>query len=124
MKKMNIIKNICNIPIALQQRDDISVYELFCKSNYLESPNNINESSIKEYIEKHLELIPFWGLYSQNQRCTPAWYLELKSSGFFKKAEVGYINSSGKLEKIYKFRHNNEACAFFIMRQIETMAQI
>jgi hypothetical protein len=67
-----------------------------------------------------------WLLHSDDQRCTPAWYLAAPGGGLEPSQywRVGYLNRDGSANPERAFADQFAACAFFMRRQAEELASM
>ena len=115
----NIVENIVKIPIELIENKNISLYELFKKSQYCNYYNYITEDIIKIYLLNNLNYINNWLIYSEDKRVGKGYYIESKDE----KYEVGYFNiyKENKIQilKTYTKLEEIDAFANFIKLELE-----
>ncbi len=116
--KSNVVERICKLPHDFKTNKDKSIFQLLKESGYFEQRNFIRKGEIIEYLDNCPELLNDWELYSLDKRTGSGWYLLDNESNW----TVGYCNS-GKLERERIFSSKNEACAVFIINEIEEIAK-
>jgi hypothetical protein len=114
------ITRVCQMPVAFQERGNISMIDLIRESGYLRDYQNVTEAAIDAFLRRHPELTSHWIQYSQDQRCSPAWYLVGPRDGHPDlRWTVGRHPSSPKKE--WSFPDHIAACAFFIKQEAESL---
>ncbi len=114
--KIEIIKDICNIPVDFHEMGTISVYDLTKQSGYFENHNSISIEDIKNYLSQNTNLANVWLQYSEDKRTSSGWY--------FKKDDnrnifiVGHFPGSDKLNNT-EYSSKINACANFIIKELE-----
>jgi len=116
MEKVNVIKNIINLPQEFC-KGSVSIFSLLQESGYFDLYEQITEKDIKEELTQHLECIKEWLLYSEDKRNTSGWYFVQNN---IEKYIVGYF-SLEENEITYEYLDKVEACAVFIKKEIETI---
>ena len=81
-------------------------------------------NDVEAHLKAHPELIKSWLTHSQDQRCSAAWYLAEPGAGLDgnKDWRVGYFSLKDRQPEL-AFADEFAACAFFIARYIEHLAQ-
>jgi hypothetical protein len=112
------------MPITFRDRGDISMIALLQEVSDLAAGSEIPIADIEAYLRAHPELVESWLGYSQDQRCSPSWYLAEPGAGLDGKDgwRVGYF-SLKKRETERVFSDEFAACAFFIARQVEQLSR-
>jgi len=86
--------------------------------------SSVSEDDVAAYLRAHPGLVQLWANYSEDQRCTPAWYLARPGRGLdgTEGWRVGFYTSSNRSpERV--FPDEFSACAFFIARYLEQLAR-
>ena len=119
------ISALCRIPIARKLRD-VSTITLFLESGYLHHRDGISESALEKYLRAHPELVQHWVRFSEDQRCTPSWYLLPPVPRIHDHDQppwvVGYMPDSDSEPPQKTFPNPFSACAFFIKREAEELS--
>ena|SRR6058998_3221846 len=98
---------------------------LFQQSGYGADGSSISEEALESYLREHPDLVRTWVEYSEDQRCSPAWYLVAPGAGLDGQTgwRVGYYAIHHRLpERV--FPDEFAACAFFIMREVEVLSKL
>lgn len=112
----NCINEICRLPIRFRTNKIDTPLKIYNDTKYTKYHSNIVQEDIVDLIKANSELIEEWLLFSENKRCSPAWFFQKASKNFW---EVGYMTESAKI--IYKVIFNNSvnACAHMIRMEME-----
>jgi len=89
---------------------------LLKESGYLRTSENITEQLLKEYFEKHRDLIDAWVRNSEDTRGSPNWYLS-KPTEPKESWAVGFFPDGST----YRFPEGAQACAFYVKRYLEML---
>jgi hypothetical protein len=98
--------------------------ELVRASGWCEHPELVTEAAVESVLRSSPDLIRAWIGYSEDQRCSPAWFLVAPSDenpdrdGW----AVGYLGDSRR-EQPQAFLDGYAACACFIHRVVETVGK-
>jgi hypothetical protein len=114
--KEDLIRKICELPQNLKTQDK-SVFQLLKESSYFEKRQSVEKSEIIEFLDNHPELLDDWELYSEDKRASSGWHFLSEGENW----TVGYLNF-GKQDKAKIFSSRIEACAVFIINEIEEIA--
>jgi hypothetical protein len=112
------ISTICSMPNDFIASGNKSMIQLLMESGYKNYKKNIAKDEIQNFLETHPALIDSWEMYSLDKRCSSGWYL-LHENGEWK---VGYHKIGGK-EHEQRFQSGFEACAVFILKELEQLAK-
>jgi len=119
-----VVEAVCRMPIMFRAQAGVSMVALFQQSGYSVIRPAISESDIERYLRSHPEVVSSWVAYSEDQRCSPSWYLAAPGVGLDTKQgwRVGYYASEGRLpERLFPDEY--AACAFFITRYLEELSK-
>jgi hypothetical protein len=121
----SILDSLCRMPADFHERGNVSMVALLTESGYDPARSGISETTIEEHLRQHPELVPIWVHYSEDQRCSPAWYLVGPGAGLDGQQSwcVGFYAPQGRLPE-RAFPNEFAASAFFIMRQVEELARL
>ena len=113
------------MPVDFRERGDVSMAQLVCDAGYDPSHTSLSEEEIASHLRKNPDLVQVWVQYSEDQRSSPAWYLSVpgKELGRLQTWRVGYYSQEGGTPEI-PFDDEFEACAYFIMRYLEQVAEM
>ena len=119
-----IVDALCRMPIRLRERSDISMIGLLKESGYRATNSVISEQEIEECLGEHPDLVRVWTGYSEDQRCSPAWYLAQPGTGLdgTQGWRVGYYAHDDRRLPEKPFPDEFAACAFYIARVVETLS--
>lgn len=99
--------------------------KLLGETGYSEVSEIITENIIENCLRSYPELVDVWMMYSQDQRCTPAWYLsEPIDEPSNDKWTVGFVQKSGIFSSKQIFPNRYSACANFIKKYIELLQDL
>ena len=118
------LDSLCRMPVVFRERGHISMVQLVRDSGFDRSFSTVLESDINAHLRENSELVEAWVGYSQDQRCSPAWYLSGPGDGLegLRSWSVGYYSNEGAAPET-TFSDEFEACAFFIVRNLERWAE-
>lgn len=105
---------ICRIPEALPQR---SLRDLIDETGYRYLRPALSRDEVTSYLVRHPKLVLEWLRYSENKRTSGGWYLMHPSSGWV----VGRL-AGPEQERELRFGSGPEACAEFILRELDSVA--
>lgn len=115
----NIVSKICSLPKNFYEEQNKSPIQLFKESGYRENPYDITKQKLVKHLEENPSLIFEWEKYSSDIRYSPSWYFLKDNSNWV----VGYSDESTKEQRI-AYSSEFEACAEFILREIEQFMTI
>jgi hypothetical protein len=115
---IDVISKICLMPRDFKVSGNKSMIQLLKKSGYLGHENDVTRDNVVRFLISPPDLIEDWGIYSFDQRISTAWYLLHEDPVWI----VGYLNS-GMREKESRFTSGFEACAVFIINELERLAK-
>lgn len=110
----SIISEICLLPRNFKLQNK-SIQELLETSGFFDKPDKVFKEALVEFLKKHPDLIGEWESYSSDKRSSPSWYLQRENSGWV----VGYSSTPSQEQK-YNFQDPSDACAEFILRELNT----
>jgi hypothetical protein len=113
-----IISNICSMPNNFITSGNKSMIQLLNESGYKDYKKDITKDEIQAFLETHPALIDSWEMHSLDKRCSSGWYLLHEYSEW----KVGYYKIGDK-ENEQCFQSGFEACAVFILKEIELLAE-
>ena len=109
------LDRICRIPEALSRR---SLRDLVDEVGYRELRPMLDRQDLTAYLAGHPRLVLDWLRYSQGKRTSGGWYLmHPSSSGWV----VGRL-AGAEAEREIRFGSGPEACAEFILRELDSVA--
>jgi hypothetical protein len=114
----DVISKVCSMPRDFKVSRNKSMIQLLKKSGYLEHKNDVVKDEVIKFLKNHSDLVEDWQIYSLDKRTSTGWYLLHEDSVW----TVGYLNIGGR-EKEYKFTTGFEACAVFIIYELEQLAK-
>lgn len=120
MDKNTLISEIAYIPKHFQDLQSMNLCEMLKKMGYFDFYNQVSEKDIEIFLRGKPECIQLWLQYSDDQRTDETWYFLKVAEGSY---EVAYRD---KTEKNFQHRFTNpeEACAFFIKKEVEDIRGI
>jgi hypothetical protein len=113
--KDTVAERVCRLPVDFRTIRTVSSIALVQNSGYLERPTDLTRKSVLGVLRKSPSLIDEWLLWSENQRTTPAWAFYEVANGY----RVHLVGGDEEMVFTDKF----EACAEFVMRQIQSIAR-
>lgn len=120
-----LVKNVCEMPKKFEALSNVSMIDLIAQSGYISSPQSLTEARIRRFLSDHPSCVQEWLIHSENQRCSPAWFLsELGSHSVNdKRWEVGYfaVDCSVTLQK--EFSDQISATAHYIKMEAQALAR-
>jgi hypothetical protein len=105
---------ICRIPEALPRR---SLRDLVDETGYRELRPTLSRETVAGHLARHPGLVSEWLRYSEDKRTSGGWYLLHPGSGWL----VGRLAGPEK-ERELRFGSGPEACAEFILRELDSVA--
>ncbi len=112
---MDVVAEICDLPVRLKTRGDESIAMLVDESGYRQTPSALTVEAVSAHLERRPDLIDTWFRYSEDKRTSSGWYVTERPAGTF---EVGYYPSGERLSVTERVR----ACAEFIVREVGAIA--
>jgi hypothetical protein len=113
-----IARRVCDIPSEFHRRGDVSVVALVEQSGYDDS----NAPSLRQAIEQQLcarpAVIEDWLCYSADKRTSRGWYFQDDPV-----LVVAYFESGVGTSRERRFTDRAQACAEFIMRELESIRE-
>ena len=98
--------------------------QLLRESDYLKAPGRLTEADVEPVLRRDPELVVSWQRYSEDQRCSPAWYLTEPGYSFGQNEwRVGRLDRALR-KREWSFDDEYKACAFFVVRFIERLVQV
>jgi hypothetical protein len=70
-----ILQAVCRMPVTYRARGDVSWIAVFDETGFVANKTSWSSADVEAYLRKHPELVDVWLLYSDDQRCSPAWYV-------------------------------------------------
>ncbi len=117
---IEIIKDICNIPVDCHEMGTISVYDLTKQSGYFENQNSISSEDIKKYLLLNTNIANEWLQYSEDKRTDSGWYFTKNDK--HNKYIVGYLSNGNRCNETV-FSNIVDACTMFILSELEVIRQ-
>ncbi len=112
MDSVAAVKNICHLPRRFRE-SGISAYKLVCETGI--NPDSLDVHSVSSVLSSEPELIDDWLGWSEDQRCSPAYYFIKEESRYV----VGLYPGSERVE----FSDRIAACADFIVKHLRGYAE-
>jgi len=118
--KLRIAECLCRLPVAFKAHGNISMSALLRESGYTKTDSQVSEQDIEACLRDDPSLVGAWLAYSEDQRCSPAWYLARPGAGLDGREgwRVGDSDSGRRLPE-RAFPNEFAACAFFVSRFID-----
>ncbi len=108
------LDSICRIPEALGRR---SLLDLVAETGYRDLRPTLSPADLADHLARHPGLVLEWLRYSQDKRVPGGWYLLRPSAEWV----VGRLGGP-EHERELRFRSGPEACAEFILRELDSVA--
>ena len=111
-----VVTTVCRLPLDFR-RGNVSANDLVRRSGYLAARNEVTVERIAAYLASDPDLVDAWLMWSEDNRSTPAWYIESLDAGAF---EVGYFDH-GRTSQV-TIDDRNRACAEYVRHYLEQFA--
>jgi hypothetical protein len=108
------LDSICRIPQGLSR---LSLRDLVAQTGYLDLRPTLTRQEIADHLARHPGLVLDWLRYSEDKRTSGGWYLLHPSKEWI----VGRL-SGPEHERELRFGPGPEACAEFILRELDGVA--
>jgi hypothetical protein len=112
------IEKICNLPLDFRITDKSSL-ALLQESKFSDFHNDITKQDIIDYLSRHKNLIHNWEIWSEDKR-TGGYYLSISPDKYL----VGSLDKDGKENFSKSFVSAEDACAEFILREVNAILDI
>ncbi len=112
----DVIAAVCRIPIDFYA-DDVSTLALVRGSGYEAARSELTVDHLVDHFSTHPELVDAWLAWSEDNRSSPAWYIEAIGSRDY---EVGYYTTGRQLQ--FRFKDRVRACSEFVAHYLEHVA--
>jgi len=121
MEINSIINEILHIPKRFNALgNNKSAYSLLKQTGYFEKREEVSESLIKVALGQHSGYVDLWLRWSADKRSSSGWFFNPNDH---QKYVVAYSNlEKGVIERM-EYNDIISACAAFIKREIESIAQ-
>lgn len=118
MKKSNTkeecLYSICHFP-ALYTESGLSPKEIVKYSMYAKYRGEISIDDIAKELQKDIQLIESWLLFTEDKRWTPAWGIKKENNSY----SLFYVFRNGQFEIKQSFSSGHEACARLVRMEME-----
>ena len=111
-----VVTAVCRLPIDFR-RGKVSAIALVRRSGYLAAPHEVTAERLADRLATDPDLVDAWLTWSEDNRSTPAWYIESLGKGGF---EVGYYDHGRTSQVVFDDRIS--ACAEYVRRYLEQFA--
>lgn len=115
MERDDVLENALLLPRAIRNK---SINRAMVDFGYLDAHDSVSENAIRRHLEEHPELVAEWVLYSEDQRCSPAFYV-LQTGKM--RWTVGWVSREGDNLVIGEFDSPVDACAMYIKRALDSI---
>ena len=115
---LDVISKVCSMPRDFKNSVSKSMIQLLRESGYLGHEDVVAKDDVVKFLISHPDFIEDWEIYSLDKRTSSGWYLLHDDPAW----TVGYLNG-GEREKESKFSSGFEACAVFIINELEQLAK-
>jgi len=112
---MDVIANICALPVHLKARGTASIDQLVEESGYRSARGTVTTGAVYAHLREHPHLIDAWLAYSEDKRASSGWFVTRSSSDRF---EIGRDPSGERIPVADRVA----ACAEFIVREVDSIA--
>jgi len=122
-EQADIIAAMANLPMAFRAGYE-SAIGITRQSGFLEGRDGITVPLIAAYLAGHPALVEMWKLWSMDKRTTSGWYFAERRLRlpWQRPWVVGYWAQNG-VTQVKRFRDPCEACATFVLRECEQLAE-
>lgn len=115
MEKEVIIRTIISIPKKLYTERKKSIHDLLKESGYFDYYESIDTKDILNVLTQIPDNIEYWFRLSEDKRVDSGYFIEkLEHDKFI----VGY-HQAHLVSNLFEYNNINEACASFILKEIE-----
>ena len=97
---------------------NLSPLQIFHEIGYSEHHTQITEEAIFKELQTHPDLIGDWYIWSENKRCSPAWFITKNEQGEW---IVGFLEKNGRRSHVRAFSSALSATAFFVKMEMEQL---
>lgn len=104
------------MPQEFYCRGTVSMVTLLVETGYHSAATLPRAKDYETYLRDHPELTESWQEYSEDQRCSPAWFIRSAGSRF----EVGFYPAGESRFFIDRFA----ACGYFVQRFVEQLSTL
>ena len=116
MEDQSIARKIIAMPFDFyKESNQKSFYELLKDTGYFENHKTISELDILSELQKNPSYARHWLDWSENKRSSPGWILTSGGNKF----SVAYSSQKKEKSQILDFIDILDACAAFIVREVE-----
>ncbi len=117
MDAKSVAFKVIHLPKNYYTEKNSSLFTLLNETGYFDLDNHLDEDNFVSSLKQYPECINDWLIWSDNKRTRIGWYFGIGADqNYF----VGYFpNDIIRPEKI--FNDGNEACAYFIKQEIESI---
>ena len=112
------LSKVCSMPNDFMTSANKSMVQLLKDSGYMWHKDEVTQDEIIKFLKAHPDHTESWEGYSADKRSSTGWYL-LREGNIW---TVGYFNIGGK-EREQRFNSSFEACAVFILNELEELAK-
>lgn len=98
------------------QKADMSPLQLFRETGYSEHHRQITKEVISKELENNPDLIGDWYIWSENKRCTPAWFISKNEQDEW---IVAFLEKNGRTSHTHAFSNALSATTFFVKMEME-----
>ena len=97
---------------------NLSPLQIFQETGYSEHYMQITEEAISKELQAHPDLIGDWYIWSENKRCSPAWFITKNEQGQW---IVGILEKNGQRSHTRSFASALSATTFFVKMEMEQL---
>ncbi len=115
--ELRIVASICRMPKDFRETRTVSMSQLLEASGYTTRPDDITEARLANYLREHPELVDSWINESEDNRGSPAWYLQERPDAH--RRGTAWVVGRYPDDALKEFTDRFEACAYYIKRFIE-----
>lgn len=113
-----VVAEICRMPLDPHGRSHIDLLE---RTGYLGHRGELTVERVYACLADDPALVVAWQDWCDDNRSTPAWYFTTVGPHEY---EVGHIARDGSTTERLRFDDRRRACAEFIVRDVEQLADI
>ena len=100
------------------KQEALSIHEMVTRTQYLERREELTVAAVRESLAASPERLAEWLEYSADKRSKGGWYIRAEHGC----VEVGHLGSDGRVAEKRSYADLEEACAEFILRELEQIA--
>ena len=107
---------ICDFARRCREDKNSSPREIYERTGYARYYASITQERVIDLLRTKPRLVDEWLMFSEDKRCTPAWFFEKRPEKMWR---VGYIDRNGSTIHEVMFDDSINACALIVRMEME-----